>query len=57
LKVPIKKALNNAGLTRMTDAEQSWDVVQNICFGSGYFAKIPHKKALGESAQLPTAVV
>jgi len=55
--VPIKKALNNAGLTRMTDAEQFWDVVQNICFGSGYFAKIPHKKALGESTQLPTAVV
>jgi hypothetical protein len=37
----------------MTDAEQFWYVLQCIAFGAGYFAKIPHKKALSELAQNP----
>jgi hypothetical protein len=37
----------------MTDAGQFWYVLQCICFGWGYFAKIPHKKALTEVPVLP----
>jgi hypothetical protein len=28
--------------------ERFWYVVQNICFGAGYFAKLPAAKALDE---------
>jgi len=47
-KVPVKKALSEAGLVQMTSAEQFWYVLQCIAFGAGYFAKLPTKKALSE---------
>jgi hypothetical protein len=47
-KVPVKKALAEAGLGQLTSAEQFWYVVQCIALGAGYFAKIPVKKALSE---------
>jgi hypothetical protein len=47
-KVPVKKALAEAGLAEMTDAERFWYVCQCIAFGAGYFAKLPAKKALSE---------
>ncbi len=37
----------------MTDGAQFWYVVQCIGFGGGYFAKVPHKKALSELTALP----
>jgi hypothetical protein len=49
-KVPVKKALSEAGLAQMTGAEQFWYVLQCIPFGAGYFAKVPVKKALSEMA-------
>jgi hypothetical protein len=49
-KVPVKKALSEAGLVQLTGAEQVWYVVQCIALGAGYFAKIPVKKALSELA-------
>jgi hypothetical protein len=51
-KVPVKKALSEAGLAEMTGAERLWYVLQCIAFGAGYFAKIPVKKALTEMAQV-----
>jgi hypothetical protein len=47
-KVPVKKALAEAGLAQMTDAERIWYRVQCAAFGAGYLAKIPVKKALNE---------
>lgn len=47
-KVPVKKALAEAGLAELTGAEQVWYVLQCIAFGAGYFAKVPVKKALSE---------
>jgi hypothetical protein len=44
-KVPVKKALSEAGLVQLTGAEQVWYVVQCIALGAGYFAKIPVRKA------------
>ncbi len=52
-KVPVKKALSEAGLAQMTGAEQFWYVLQCLAFGAGYFAKIPVKKALTELAHAP----
>jgi hypothetical protein len=49
-KVPVKKALQEAGLATMTSAEQFWYVLQCIFFGAGYFAKLPAKKALTEAS-------
>ena len=49
-KVPVKKALSEAGLAQMTSAEQFWYVLMCIGFGAGYFAKLPAKKALSEMA-------
>jgi hypothetical protein len=37
--------MNNKKLTSM---ETFWYFLQCICFGAGYFAKIPTKKALSE---------
>lgn len=56
-KIPMRKALSDAGVLPMTDAGQFWYVLSCIAFGAGYFAKIPRKKALTELAQLPGAVV
>jgi hypothetical protein len=52
-KVPVKKALSDAGLGHLTGPEQFWYVLQCLWFGAGYFAKIPHKKALSELSALP----
>jgi hypothetical protein len=52
-KVPVKKALSEAGLARMTGAEQFWYVLQCMAFGAGFFAKVPVKKALSEMALAP----
>jgi hypothetical protein len=52
-KVPVKKALSEAGLAERTGAEQFWYVLQCIAFGAGYFAKVIHKKALSEMPHLP----
>jgi hypothetical protein len=52
-KVPVKKALSEAGLAQMTSAEQFWYVLMCIWFGAGYFAKLPAKKALSEMAPAP----
>ena len=52
-KVPVKKALSEAGLAEMTGAEHFWYVLQCITFGAGYFAKVPVKKALSEVTQRP----
>lgn len=52
-KVPVKKALSEAGLAEMTGAEQFWYVVQCIALGAGYFYKVPVKKALSELAGAP----
>lgn len=49
-KVPVKKALSEAGLAQMTSAEQFWYVLQCIALGAGYLAKLPAKKALSELA-------
>jgi len=49
-KVPVKKALSEAGLVELTSAEQFWYVLQCIALGAGYFAKLPVKKALSELA-------
>jgi hypothetical protein len=35
-------------LAQLTGAEQFWYVLQCICFGAGYFAKVPMKKALSD---------
>ncbi len=48
-KVPVKRALNDAGLVQMTSAEQFWYVLQCIAFGAGYFAKVPVKRALNDA--------
>ena len=45
-KIPLKKAMQDFGLTTMTGAEQFWYVIQCLAFGAGYFAKIPAAKAL-----------
>jgi hypothetical protein len=50
-KVPMKRALEQAGLAEMTAAEKFWYVLQNIFFGSGYFAKVIAVKALSEATQ------
>jgi hypothetical protein len=52
-KVPVKKALSEAGLAQMTNAEQFWYVLQCVAFGAGYLAKVPAKKALSEIAYVP----
>ena len=54
-KVPVKKALSEAGLAELTGAEQFWYVLQCIAFGAGYLAKVPVKKALSEMTP-PAAV-
>jgi hypothetical protein len=54
-KVPVKKALSEAGLAQMTGAEQFWYVLQCIAFGAGYFAKVPVKKALSELTSISDA--
>jgi non-ribosomal peptide synthetase component F len=54
-KVPVKKALAEAGLGQMTRAEHFWYVVQCIALGAGYLAKIPVKKALSEVAAASAA--
>lgn len=48
-KVPVKKALQDAGLAHMTAAERFWYVLMCIPFGAGYFCKVPVKKALSEA--------
>jgi hypothetical protein len=48
IKVPIKKALQDAGAVKMTGAEKFWYVLGNIALASAYFQKIPVKKALSE---------
>lgn len=50
-KVPIKRALEQAGLAERTAAEKFWYVLQNIFFGAGYFAKVIAVKALSEATQ------
>jgi len=52
-KVPVKKALSEAGLVQLTSAEQFWYVLQCVAFGAGYLAKVPLKKALSEIAYVP----
>ncbi|MDN5759799.1 MAG: hypothetical protein L0H59_14955, partial [Tomitella sp.] len=47
-KVPMKKALAEAGLATMSGAEKGWYIVECIAFGAGYFAKVPIKKGLNE---------
>ena len=47
-KVPVKKALEEAGVAQMTAAEKFWYVLACIPMGAGYFAKLPVKKALSE---------
>jgi len=51
-KVPMRKALSDAGLHPMTGAGQFWYVLECVSFGAGYFAKVIHKKALSE-ARIP----
>jgi hypothetical protein len=55
-KVPVKKALSEAGLAEMTGAEKFWYVLQCIAFGAGYLAKVPVKKAFSELGHLPAQV-
>ena len=33
----------------LTSAESFWYTLQCICFGAGYFSKVPLKKALSEN--------
>ena len=47
-KVPVKKALQEAGLVTLTGPEKFWYILQCIGFGGGYFAKVIVKKALSE---------
>ncbi len=47
-KVPVKKALAEAGLAQMTGAERFWYRAQCVALGAGYLAKIPVKRALAE---------
>jgi hypothetical protein len=44
----MRKAFSEAESVPMTTAGKFRYVVQCIAFGAGYFAKIPHKKALSE---------
>ena len=53
-KVPMKKALSDAGLVEMTGAESAWYVVMCVFFGAGYFAKVPVKKALRDAGLVNT---
>ena len=48
-KVPVKKALSEAGLCVMTTAEKVWYVTLWLGFGAGYFHKVIIKKALNEA--------
>jgi hypothetical protein len=48
-KVPMKKALSDAGVVSLTSAENFWYVLMCIPFGAGYFAKVPHKRALADA--------
>ena len=48
-KVPVKKALQDAGLARMTGAEGFWYVLGCIAFGAAYFQKVPVKKAISQT--------
>ena len=48
MKVPLKKALSERDLIKMTPGENIWYVILCLWFGSGYFAKTIHKKALSE---------
>lgn len=50
-KVPVKKALADAGLGVMTGAEKFWYVLECIAFGGGYLAKLPIAKAISEVQQ------
>jgi hypothetical protein len=52
-KVPVKKALAEAGLARMTNAEHIWYMVLCVALGAGYLGKLPAKKALSEVMYLP----
>jgi hypothetical protein len=48
-KVPVKKALQDFGLTKMTSAEEFWYVLMCVLFfGAAYFAEVPVAKALSE---------
>jgi hypothetical protein len=48
-KIPVKKALEEAGLATMTAVEKFWYVLMCVALGAGYFAKVPVKRALSES--------
>ena len=45
----MKKALQDAGLARMTGAESFWYVLGCIAFGAAYFQKVPVKKAISQT--------
>jgi len=47
-KIPVKKALADAGFVTLTGAEKFWYVLMCIGFGAGYLAKLPAAKALSE---------
>lgn len=51
MKVPVKKALSERGLTSMSAAESFWYVIGCLCFGVAYFQKVIYKKALSEIHQ------
>ncbi|HUW77944.1 MAG TPA: hypothetical protein VMV52_04250 [Candidatus Nanopelagicaceae bacterium] len=43
-----KKALSEAGPSKMNGAEDAWYIIQCLWAGAGYFSKIISKKALSE---------
>jgi hypothetical protein len=47
-KVPVKKALADAGICEMAGAQKFSYVLQCIAFGAEYFAKLPVAKALSQ---------
>ena len=51
MKIPVRKALSDFGLTELTAAEHFWYIVMCLAFGAGYFMKIPAAKAISELSQ------
>jgi hypothetical protein len=47
--------MSDFGMCELTSWEQFWYVLECICLGAGYFAKIPTAKALSELPQFRAA--
>lgn len=54
-KIPARRALEQAGVGRLTGAERFWYVIENIPLGAGYFAKIIVARAIAQAVEYNSA--